>query len=130
AARTRRWKKDAVGFVWKIFNRAENADQPIELVVVRLQIVVTDRPVVAEPIDAAAPEIVGAESERNAAPVVGPAAEHPRTEPVERGARRLSVRLAFELPAANAAVELAKRLLGRGRAAPGGVVRPGRHLRL
>ena len=130
AARTRRWKKDPVGFVRKVFNRAENADQSIELVVVRFQIVVADRPVVAKPIDAAPPEIIGAKSERNAAPVVGPAAEHPRPEPVERRARRLRVRLAFQFPAADAAVEFAKRLLGRGRAAPGRVVRPGRHLRL
>ena len=87
AARPRRRQEDAVGLVGQALDRSEDADEPIDAVVVRLQVVVADRPVVAEAVEAAAPEVVGAEAQRDAAPVVGAAAEHARAEPVERGCR-------------------------------------------
>ena len=130
AARLRRRLKDAVGLVRQAFHRAEDADQAIELVVVRLDVVVGDRPVVAEAVEAAALEVVRAHAQRNAPPVVGAAAEHPAAKPVELRARRLRVRLALDVPAADAAVELAERLVRRRGAAPRRVVRPRRHLRV
>src|SRR5438046_5394599 len=58
AARLRRRLEDAVRLVRNAFIRAEDTDEAIELVVVRLDVVVRDRPVVAEAIHAAALEVV------------------------------------------------------------------------
>src|SRR5262245_56662358 len=58
------------------------------------------------------------------------AAEHAAAEPVERRALALRVRLALDVPAADAAVELAERSGGRGCAAARGIVRPRGHLRV
>ena len=60
----------------------------VEAVVVGLDVLVADRPVVAEAVAAAGLEVPGAEAERDAAPVVRPAAEHPAPEPHEAGCRR------------------------------------------
>ena len=76
------------------------------------------------------PEIVGAEPERVASPVVGAAAEHSCAPPVELGTRRPGVRFAGHLPAADTAVELAERPLRGGRAAPRRVRGGGQHRRV
>ena len=130
AARLRRRLEDAVGLVRDAFHRSEDPDEAIELVVVRLDLVVGDRPVVADAVEAAALEVVRAPAQRDAPPVVGAAAEHPPAKPVERGAPRLRVGLALDVPAADAAVELAERLGRRGGAAARRIVRPRRHLRV
>ena len=128
AARLGRRQKDAVGLVGELRQvRAEDADQLVDLVVVRLDVIVGDRPVVAEAIEALAAEVIRAESQRDAPPVIGPPAEHARAEPVELAARRRRVRLTLERPAAEGAVEFAEMPLGRRRAAAGRVVAPRVH---
>src|SRR6476659_1563394 len=109
ATRLRRGHEDAIRLVRQVLRRSENPDEPIELVVIRLQLVVADRPIVAEPIDAATAEVVRPEPQRNPAPVIRPSAEHPGSEPIERRAGSLRVRLARDLPSTDAAVELAER---------------------
>src|SRR5207244_5968816 len=116
--------KDAIGLVRNIFHRAEDPDQPVELVVIRLEVVVRNRPVVAESVEATPLEVVRSHAERDAAPMIRAPAEHPAAEPVERRAFRLRVRLAVEIPSTDATVELAERPGRRCRAAARRDVRP------
>src|SRR6187200_3438224 len=90
--------------------RAEYADEAVELVVVRLHVVVRDRPVIAEPVDRPPPEVVGPEPQRDAAPVVRTAAKHASTEPPPRSAPH-GVRLALDVPATKTSVVGAERFL-------------------
>src|SRR5690606_16729755 len=106
---------------------AEDADQVIDLVVERLEVVVADRPVLAEAVAALALEVPGAEAQRDAAPVIGPAADHPGTPPVEAGARCGGVGLPLDVPAADAGVVFTEWALRRRTAAPVGLPRPGEH---
>src|SRR3989449_4715915 len=66
-------------------------------------------------------------SQGNAAPVVGAAAHHPRPPPAEAGAGCRGVRLALDVPPADAGVELAERALLGGPAAARRLVGPGEH---
>ena len=109
---------------------AEDADERVDPVVVRLHVLVGDRPVVAETIEALPAEVVGAEPQRDPSPVIRAAAEHARSEPVELAARAVRVGLAFERPPAERRVELAELLLLGRRPAPRRVVRPLEHVRL
>src|SRR5690606_39376880 len=81
---------------------AEEADQRIDAVVIRCDVVVANAPVVAEAVDASATEVVRTETQRDATPVVRPSAEHACAPPVERLARCHRVRLTVDLPAADA----------------------------
>src|SRR6185503_7703683 len=74
----------------------------------RLDVLVGDRPVVAESVDALAAKIVGPEAKRDAPPVIGAAAEHAGTPPAELRAGGAGIRLAVDLPTAVARVELAE----------------------
>ena len=130
AARRGRRQKNAVRLVRQVLRRSEDADQPIDLVVVRLQIVVGDRPVVAQAVERAAPEIVRSEPQRNAAPVVRAAADHPRPEPLPGVAGRVGVGLPVERPASERGVELSEVPLGSRPAAALRVVGPGEHERV
>ena len=130
AARLRRRHEDPVGIVGQPLGAAKNAHEPIQLIVVRLHIVVRDRPVVAEAFERASPEILRTEPQRNAAPVIRAAAEHAGAEPVERAARTSRVRLTVERPAAQRRVELPELTFVRRRTAPRRVVRPHEHLRV
>ena len=91
----RRRLEDSVWLVLDALVRPVDPDQPIELVVVRGDIVVGDRPVIAETVMAPRLEIARTEAEGDPPPVVRSSAEHPRAEPVERRARTLCVRLAL-----------------------------------
>src|SRR5262245_9438461 len=101
--RLRRRHEDAVRLVHQtgvlLMIRAEDADEAVQLVVVRLDVVVRDRPVVAESVEALSPEIRWTEAQRNAAPVMRAAAEHPPAEPSPR-ALADRVRLAVDVPPA------------------------------
>src|SRR5713101_1287465 len=90
--------------------RAEDSDERVELVVVRLDVVVGNGPVVAEAVDALVLEIVRTEAQGDAAPVIGPAAERARAKPAP-GATADVVRFAVDVPTANAAVIGAERFL-------------------
>src|SRR5207247_3496497 len=109
--RMRVLKEYSVLFFIDVFDGAENADQPVDLFVVRLEVVVADRPVVAEAIEALAFEIVGSEAQRDAAPVVRAAAEHARAEPLKVLAGRGGVGLPLERPPAERCGEPAERPL-------------------
>src|SRR5262245_23633970 len=72
-----RWRQEqAVRCVREAFHGSEDPDQTIELVVKGLQLVVSDRPVVAEAVEALAPEIVRPHAQRDAAPMIRAAAKH------------------------------------------------------
>src|SRR2546425_11996408 len=86
-------------------------DQPVHAVVERRHVLVADRPVVAQAVAGLTLEVVRPEAQGNAAPVVGAAAHHPRPPPAEAGAGRRGVRLALDVPPADAGVELAERAL-------------------
>ena len=125
----RRRLEDAVGFVRQALLGSVQADETIQLVVVGLQLVVGDWPVVAEAVEAPAPEVVRTVAERDAAPVVRPSAEHPRAEPVESLPVADGVGLALEFPPAEAGVEFTEWPVG-ARAAARRLVRPRQHLGL
>jgi len=80
--------ENAVRLIAKPFIGAEDADEPIDGVVVGLDVVVGNRPVVAEPVDRMPLKIVGAVPQGNPTPVVRAAADHAAPEPVERRAGR------------------------------------------
>src|SRR4030095_7997420 len=112
ATRLGRRLEDTVRIVGQSFVRSEEADVPVDAVVVGLEVVVGDRPVVTEAVEALAAEVVRTEAKGNAAPVIGAAAQHARAEPVEAIAGSGCVGLAFERPTAPAGVELAELTLG------------------
>src|SRR5207249_4918466 len=101
--------EDAVGMIAQPLVASEQTDQTIDAVVVRLHVLVADRPIVAESIERLPLEVVGAEAQRDAAPVVRAAAEHAGAPPAELRAGRGGVRRAVGLPAAVTRVEFAER---------------------
>src|SRR5579859_3258958 len=66
-----------------IFFRAEDSDVRLDFVVIRREIFVTERPVVASAIVRADFEVHRRHAERDPAPVVGTSANDARTEPEE-----------------------------------------------
>src|SRR5262245_22899971 len=56
-------QKNTVGFIRKILDGSEDADEAVEFVVVRFQFIVGNWPVVAEAIDTAPPEVVRTEAQ-------------------------------------------------------------------
>src|SRR5689334_18829908 len=76
AAGLRRGLEDAVRFVRQVLVTAEQADEPVDAIVVRRDVVVADRPVVAESVSCLPLKIPGTESQRDAPPVIRPSAEH------------------------------------------------------
>jgi len=118
--RLRRGQQAAVRRVGRVLKPAVgaiDADQHLDLVVVRRDVLVGNGPVETETVAAARLEIVGAVAERDAPPVVGPAAEHPRPPPLELAAMlhgRVRVGLAGHAPApVHRGVIEAERLVGR-----------------
>src|SRR5439155_1426374 len=128
----RAWRRleHPVRLVREALLAAEDPDEPVDLVVVRCDVVVGDRPVVAEAVPTLALEVVRPEAQCNAAPVVGAATDHAGPPPGEVGARRARVRLAGDFPSADAGVELAERSLLRGSPAARRLVRPRQHCRV
>src|SRR6185437_14003434 len=103
---------------------------PVDLIVVRSDVVIGDGPVVAEPIHGFVPEIVGAEAEGDAPPVIGTATHHTGPPPGELVAGRHGVGLAVDVPATDAGVEFPKGpLMGPGTTARR-LVRPLEHGRI
>ncbi len=113
---------------------AVHADQHFDLVVVRRDVFVVERPVEAEPVARVRLEIVRAVAQRDAAPVIGAAAEHARAPPPEALLfvfRCVRVRLARNLPAAlDGGIVEAEFLVGRRRAAQRRLVGRVEHRRL
>ena len=130
AARLRRREEHSVRLVGEVFLAAEDPDQPVDLVVIGRDVGVRDGPIVAQPVAGFALEVVRTEAQRDPAPVVGSAPDHAGPPPAERGAGRARVRLAGDLPTADAGVELAERTLLRGLPAARRLVGPGEHRRV
>src|SRR5215475_8048821 len=86
-----------------------DADEAFDLVVIRSQVIVGDRPVGADTVASIGLEVIIGEAQRNAAVMVGPASENPGTEPLESAAFGASVGLAIQLPAAGMRREPAER---------------------
>src|SRR6185437_4189435 len=103
---------------------AEDSNELIDLVVIRLQILIGDRPVVAKTVERLALKIVRAEPQGDPPPMVRASAEHARSEPVELVSGRGRVRFTLDRPAAKCAVEFAELPLRNRRAAPRCIVRP------
>src|SRR5207248_9284153 len=83
AARLRRRQENAVRSIGNVFDAAEHADEPLELLVVRLDVVIADWPVVAKAVEGLRFEVARAEAQRNATPVIGAAADHAGPPPAE-----------------------------------------------
>ena len=123
-ARLGRRQQHAVGRIRRVLHavvRAVHADQHLDLVVVRREILVVHGPVEAEAVARVRLEVVRPIAQRDAAPVIGAAAQHARAPPLEL-ARRIvggaGVGLAGHLPAAvDGRVPEAEGLLGRAGAA-------------
>ena len=80
-----------------------DADEHLDLVVIRGDVFVADRPVKAKAVTGIGLEVIRPVTERDAAPVVGTSAEHAGAPPVETllgVGRSLGVRLPRNLPAA------------------------------
>src|SRR5262249_38749148 len=126
----RRRQENAIGLVVQArlrgVIRSEDPDERVELVVIGLDVVVGDRPVVAAPVEGLVLKVVRPESQRDPSPVIRPAAEPPGAKPSPR-ATADAVRLAVDVPAADAAVERAERLLVAAPPARRRAVVPGEH---
>ena len=120
----------AVGLVGVAVARPEDAHEAVHAVVVRGNVLVRDRPVVAVSVAALALEVVRAEAQGDPAPVVRAAADHAGAPPTPVRVVGGAVRLAVDAPPADAGVELAERPLGGGRAAAGRLVVPREHVRV
>src|SRR5690606_36457166 len=127
AAGLRRREEDTVRVVAKPLDAPEDADQPADPVVVGGQVVIANRPVLPEPVDRLAAEVVGTEAKGDAAPGVGAPAPHASAPPAEAGPGRPRVRLALDLPSPVAGVELAKLSFAGRCPAPRGLVGPLEH---
>src|SRR6266852_3984144 len=128
-----RRQEDAVGGAGDIFFRSEHADVGIHFVVIRREILVSDGPIVAETIARGGFEIDGSEAQRDAAPVIGAAADDAGTKPLEIRAGSGGVGLAFDLPRAirrEKFTEVFARLAADAGAAVRQIVRPQEHLEI
>src|SRR5689334_11590125 len=108
APRLRRRMEDSVGMIPQTLVASIETDEPVDVVVVWFHIVVADRPVVAESVDALPSEVIRSKAQGNPTPMIRASAEHAGAPPAELCARRPRVRLAVDLPAAIASVELAE----------------------
>src|SRR5262249_15936856 len=93
-------KKDAVGRAVHIFLRAEHADVRLNFVVVRRNVFVGNRPIVAESIARLRTKIHRRKAQSYATPVTRSSAHNSRAEPLKIAARGGNVRFAFDLPRA------------------------------
>ena len=116
-----RWREQravrGVRRVLEAFIGAVDADEHLDLVVIRSHVVVGERPVEAEAVTRIGFEVVRAVTERDATPVVRASAEHAGAPPVKTllgVGRGLGVGLARDFPAAiDGGVMEAERLLPR-----------------
>src|SRR5258707_1346546 len=100
--------KDSVGLVANSFLASVKADETIDAIEVRRDVIVADRPIVADSIETFSLEIVGPETKRDATPVVRSSAEHSRAPPEEPRALRNGIRLTVDFPPSVARVEFSE----------------------
>ena len=109
-ARRRRRLENAVRRAGDALLRAGDADEGLDFVVIRSDVVVRDRPVDAQAVAVVRLEIPGGETKRKSPIVVRTSAEDARTEPTEFAARRHRVGFSLELPAAKRSREISERV--------------------
>src|SRR5579862_22940 len=126
----RRWggQKLSVRSVFLALMGPEDSDQFFRLVVIRSQIVVSNRPIEALAIAAIWFEIVRAHAQGNPPPVIGAPAEHSRTPPHPVIALGAGVGLAFHLPSTLGGIKVSKWFLWCGSSPVRSVVIPLHHL--
>src|SRR5579863_656623 len=95
-----RRQEDAVGGTGNILFAPEDADVRLDLVVVRSNVVVSERPVVAHAVVRADFEVNGSKAQGNASPVIGAPAHDARAKPAEGGTGSRDVGLALDFPRA------------------------------
>ncbi len=122
--------EDPVRLIRKPLDAAEQADEAVQGVVVRLDLLVRDRPVGRQAVELAPPEVVRTEAERDPPPVVRAPPDHPRPPPAEAVALGHRVRLPLQRPSADARVELAEVAGGDPAPPPLRLVRPREHVRV
>ncbi len=98
AARLGRRQKDSIGRAGNIFLGPENSDVRLDLVVVRRDVFVTQRPVVAHTIVRTNFEVDRRHAQGDSSPVIGPSADDARAEPPKSGSRSGNVGFTFNLP--------------------------------
>src|SRR6185503_17146929 len=106
-----RRQEESIRIVFQSLIGTVYTQQLVYLVVVRFYILVADGPVITQAIDALPLEILGAKSERDTPPVIGPATQHTRSPPFPAGSSFgacLCIRLSIDLPSPIAAIEVAK----------------------
>src|SRR5690606_14148394 len=97
-SRLGRREEKSVRLVVDTFFGTVYSDQFVYFVIIRLDVIV-----------AGTLEVIGSKAQGNSSPLVGPASDHPRAEPVKLGAVLVVVGLPLEIPAADSLVEVAKR---------------------
>src|SRR5581483_3330373 len=98
AARLGWRKKNSIRCARNVFLRSKNADVRFHLVVVRREVFVCDRPVIAHAISRARFEIDRSKAKRNASPMVRAPAFDARSEPAKSRSRGDRIRFAFNVP--------------------------------
>ena len=128
AARLGRRQENSVRSAGNVFFRPEDSDVGLDFVVVRRDVFVAERPVVAHAVVRADLEIHRSHAQGDASPVIGASADNARAEPAESRARSGDVRFAFDFPSAVGREEFvfqaALRAAADTRAAMRQVVRP------
>jgi hypothetical protein len=107
-----RGQEEAIGVVGQAFVGTEYADQLIDFIVVRLDILIGNGPVGTQPVNIFSAEIVGAKAQGNTPPVVGAPAQHPGAEPAKVGPFPLCVGFSLNFPSAPGHVKVAKSAVG------------------
>src|SRR4030095_6692084 len=91
----------------------------VNAIIKRFDVLVPDRPIFTQTVNASAFEIIWSETKRNASPVIGSSAQHSCTPPIPFGTILCSVWFAIQLPATVAGVEVAERTETGAGATPG-----------
>src|SRR5579859_6718238 len=108
AAWFRRREEDTVGSARNVFVRAEDADVRLHFVVIRREVVVSNWPIVAQAVARAGFEVDRCEAQGDSPPMICPAPNNPRTEPLEVSAGSRGVWFAFDVPGAVGSQEFTK----------------------
>src|SRR5664279_817792 len=102
-----RWrKKYTVRIIEQSFIGSEYAQHTVNLVVIGLHILISDRPVISQSVEAFSFKIKGAKTQRNPSPVIGSSAEHTCPPPFPLCIPYMSVRFSVNFPAPVTAVEI------------------------
>src|SRR5688500_11555973 len=104
------WRKEkSIRIIIQTFIGAEYANQLIYTVIKWLYILIANRPVIAETINAFSFKIFRTEAKRYSSPVIGTTAQHSCPEPIPFRACFFGIGFTFKLPTPIAGVKITKR---------------------